>query len=324
MTTYDPNNPWAPPGMAVAPAAPASYGAPPGMAVAPAYATGGEAYGNLDEVQERDFDVMPVEQPYLLRPTKIEPKPTRDQTGMYFAVDFEILQDGYGGQYVGRRVWDNFNVKNKNPATVTIAMRAIKQWLAAAGHDSSGMLTFQRIMALEGVPVWGRLKIEPAKGQWDEKNRIGRFITPKPAADAPPAPPAAVVPGPGAVAPTPPTYAPAPASAAAPPAYAAAAPAAPPTIPTPPTATVPPQTTTTPPPAAAEQPTGVHGYPLPGGAPAAPPAMTPPGIPPTAPASETLPHAPPPGQAQPAPPPAAPAVTPDAPAPGSRPPWVTE
>lgn len=239
-----------------------------------------QSLGDLDQVDERG--VVPLGT-YLLRPFGVQMKTTKAGDGELIEAKFEIAD----GQYRGMQFTDTFNVRNPNPQTVQIALRHIKQWIVAAGQDARGQLTYDRVIALEGHPVWAKVKIESDRsGQYDDKNRVQRFIAPDAAATAaPPAPPAPMH------------------SAAAP------APVAPATAPTQPTQPTVPQPTYSTPPGASVPP------PAPPAQPATQPAAgAPPAVPPAA-----APAAPPPPAT------AAPAAPPQPPAPpaGAPRPWET-
>lgn len=127
--------------------------------------------GNLDHVEASGFDPIPSAN-YELRAVQIELKDTRDLTGKYINVQFEVL----GPNYAGRMIFSKFNVKNRNPQAVEIALGDLKAWLKACGKNATGALRVKEIFGLEGIPFIGRVKIEHDKtGQNDPQNVVKGF-----------------------------------------------------------------------------------------------------------------------------------------------------
>lgn len=131
------------------------------------------SFGNLDNVEATKFDPIPVGI-YELRCTQMEMKDTKSGDGSYLACTFTVQ----GPTHEGRLIFSNFNLINKNQTTVEIALRDIKAWMEACGLPTGGELTMARINALEGKKFQAKVGIEKDKsGQFDDKNRIARFLS---------------------------------------------------------------------------------------------------------------------------------------------------
>jgi hypothetical protein len=231
---------------------------------------------------------------YIAAMEKSELKPTKDGTGSLLACTFGVLD----GQYKGRKVFFNFNLRNANPQAQEIAYKQFSAVCHAIGHLMVGDTA-----ELHNRPLKIRVKVRPADAQYEAANDITAFKNVnEPTGDAPTAPQAApsFMPPPPAAPPqawAPPAAAPAPQAWAPPP--AAMSPAAPPQqqwAPQPPAA--PPAAM---PPAPAQQPSwqppaGAQPQPwaAPAQAPASPPAAAP--VPPMPPANMPPAWAPPPAQ----------------------------
>jgi|GEM_PF-4863327 len=132
--------------------------------------------GNLSSVQESrgSFELLPKGD-YALRAIEIKLencKPTaKDPQGKYIDVQFEITE----GPYEGRRVFQMFNIVNKNPEAVNIALSDIKQWIGATGEAAEGELTIKRIFDLEGRQCVGTLGVQKGKNGYEDKNVIKVF-----------------------------------------------------------------------------------------------------------------------------------------------------
>lgn len=224
---------------------------------------------------------------YVMAMEKSEMKPTKDGVNMMLACTFGILE----GQFKGRKVFFNFNLRHTNPQTVEIAYKQFSAVCHAVGH-----LQVNDSTELHGRPLKIKVKIRPAEGTYAAANDIEAFkhVNDPAAVNGPAGAPAAFTP--------PPVFTPPPAAPQQQWAPPAAAPAGPP-----------------------------PGWQPPAAAPTAPPAWQPPaGVPAQQPwaqppqASQQPPAAPPVAG-----PPMAPAwqppAAPQAAAPGApiQPPWMT-
>lgn len=100
---------------------------------------------------------------YNVQMDESEMKPTQDGTGAYLKVRFSVLD----GQYQGRKVWEQLNLRNNNPQTVEIAQKQ----LSAICH-AVGVLKPAKSEELHGKPLKIRVGQKKAEGGYDAGNRI--------------------------------------------------------------------------------------------------------------------------------------------------------
>lgn len=92
-----------------------------------------------------------------------ELKPTKDGSGMYLEVRFTVLD----GQYAGRKVFHNFNIRNNNAQAVEIAYKD----LSAICH-AVGILQCQDSEQLHGRPLRAKVTLKPSDGTYEARNEI--------------------------------------------------------------------------------------------------------------------------------------------------------
>lgn len=100
---------------------------------------------------------------YNMAMDESEMKPTADGTGAYLKVRFTVLD----GQYQGRKVWEQLNLRNNNPQTVEIAQKQ----LSAICH-AVGVLKPAKSEELHNRPLKIRVGQKKAEGGYDAGNRI--------------------------------------------------------------------------------------------------------------------------------------------------------
>lgn len=76
----------------------------------------------------QDFEPIPAGK-YLAVITESEMKPTKNASGQYLQLTFQILD----GPYKGRYVWARLNLHNPNPTTVQIARQELSSICRAVG-----------------------------------------------------------------------------------------------------------------------------------------------------------------------------------------------
>jgi len=112
---------------------------------------------------------------YAIQCVGIELKATKDGAGSYLSTQFEVL----AGERKGKRIFTNFNIKNRNQQAVDIALRAIKHWVQAAGGTGNEQLTMGLLQGLQGKEVFANIAIQPGKDGYEDSNTIKRFhVTP--------------------------------------------------------------------------------------------------------------------------------------------------
>lgn len=114
------------------------------------------------------FDPIPAGW-YTAQVTESEMKPTKAGDGSYLSITLQIL----GGDFNNRKVFDRFNINNKNPVAVDIAYKQ----LSALCH-AVGILQVQDSQQLHGKPVQIKVSLKPASqdpqtgAQYDAGNEV--------------------------------------------------------------------------------------------------------------------------------------------------------
>jgi hypothetical protein len=109
-------------------------------------------------------------------------RPTKNGLGKYLLVELEVLD----GEYAGRRLYDRINLVNPNPTAQQIA----EQTLAAICH-AVGKVQVISSEELHHIPLTVEIRVEPAKGGYEESNSVKRYSargSAGPATSAVPAP----------------------------------------------------------------------------------------------------------------------------------------
>ena len=122
--------------------------------------------GNYDPIPEGDYTLEAVE---------AEDKVTKDGTGTYINVKFEVK----GGEHDGRLIWNIFNVVNKSEAAQRIGRQQLVAWATACGKpeaDDTDKLIGKKFKATVGI--------EKGTGGYKDSNRIRAFLFDSDAAPA--------------------------------------------------------------------------------------------------------------------------------------------
>ncbi len=82
---------------------------------------------NSVEVEKKTYGTLPKGE-YDVNITNSTVKTTRAGDGEYLSVEFTL-----SGEYEGRKVWQNYNLRNKNDKTVEIAKQQLKSLCDAIG-----------------------------------------------------------------------------------------------------------------------------------------------------------------------------------------------
>jgi hypothetical protein len=120
-----------------------------------------------DEVEDSSYEPVPAGD-YTMRITKSEIKTTKAGNGEYISLQMEILDEG---AYHGRVIYDNLNIVNPNEMAVKIARATLKQICEAVGVKE-----LEDTNELHGTPFIGRVKINPAKGDYDASNGVAKYL----------------------------------------------------------------------------------------------------------------------------------------------------
>ena len=122
------------------------------------------------EYNERgEFEIIPKGTEVTLKATEAEEKKTSAGTGSYIAVEFEITK----GEYVGRKVWQNFNINNPSDKAEKIGREQVAGWARACGKPNA-----QDTDDLLERPFNAKLGIEKGTGGYSDKNKIDSFLLP--------------------------------------------------------------------------------------------------------------------------------------------------
>lgn len=95
-----------------------------------------------------------------------EIKPTKDGNGARLACRLSILD----GQYVNRKIFVGFNIRNANPVAQEIAFKQ----LSALAH-AVGVLQVKDSSQLHGIPLKIRVKVRAASGDYDASNDVTAY-----------------------------------------------------------------------------------------------------------------------------------------------------
>jgi hypothetical protein len=88
---------------------------------------------------------------------------TRAKTGTYAKFTWAILD----GPFANRRIWQNCNLANPNPKAEEIGQRELSAVCHACGKLRPGDSA-----ALHNIPCIIKVKIAPAKGEYEARNEI--------------------------------------------------------------------------------------------------------------------------------------------------------
>lgn len=137
------------------------------------------------QIEERtnSYDPLPAGE-YEMMIVASENRATKAGTGHYLKLEMHVI----GGQYSGRRHWENLNLDNPNPQTVKIAQEQLAKLCMALGIDElndSEDLHDRAFVAEIGID-----KKDPTRNViWGYKSIANDLVKPaaKPAAPARPA-----------------------------------------------------------------------------------------------------------------------------------------
>ena len=122
---------------------------------------------NATEVPEDEgFTLLPAGK-YAAHIIQSDMKDTKAGTGKFLELRIQILDE----PYVGRLIFERFNLINPNATAVKIAQRQLADLCAAVGLDE-----VEDSEELHGVEFVVELKINPAKGDFPESNGAKNFF----------------------------------------------------------------------------------------------------------------------------------------------------
>jgi len=105
--------------------------------------------------------------------TNSEFKSTKNNDGEYLNVEFTITDK----EYTGRKVFQTYNLINKNPTAVNIALQQLKSLLIETGCDEAKLGNLDKQMIIDLIAhkkVGIRVKIQTSPG-YDDKNVVSGY-----------------------------------------------------------------------------------------------------------------------------------------------------
>lgn len=123
---------------------------------------------DLSNIKTNANETLP-EGKYVVNVTNSEIKDTQNGNGKYIKVELTISS----GEHKGRKLWQNFNVQNKNDKAVSIGLSQLKSMLVAANFPTPDKLN--SIADLNGLTVGIKTKIKKDE-QYGDKAEVHYFI----------------------------------------------------------------------------------------------------------------------------------------------------
>jgi hypothetical protein len=96
-----------------------------------------------------------------------EEKPTKDGSGAYIKLTFEVIS----GEHAGKKIFSNYNIRNRNPVAEKIAYEA----LSAICHVT-GVLQFSDTQQLHGIPFKIMVVIRESEG-YAPQNEVKGYLS---------------------------------------------------------------------------------------------------------------------------------------------------
>lgn len=106
---------------------------------------------------------------YTMHCESSELQPTRDNTGVMLKCVFVVID----GEHEGRKVFTNFNVRNKNQMAQQIGIAEFKALCLACGIEFADARNDTSVLLQ--VPFLARVGIEKAREGFDPRNEIKKF-----------------------------------------------------------------------------------------------------------------------------------------------------
>lgn len=131
---------------------------------------------DLSNVEESSFDPIPAGV-YYLNSEDAEVKETKTIGGEYIQVTFTVV----GGEFMGRKLFETFNIKNANQKAVDIGLGQLKRFMRCAGKENFMINT---VSDLCGLTVKAQVIIEE-DDKYGDKNRVKKFLEVKEGEKAP-------------------------------------------------------------------------------------------------------------------------------------------
>jgi len=122
-------------------------------------------FNAAEHAPSQSFEVLPAGE-YVAMISSSEVKATRDGSGSYISLRFDIVD----GQFKGRCIFKMLNIWNQNPKAVEIANGE----LSSICH-ATNVMQLSDTSQLHNRPMLIKVAIRPAQGQYDASNDIKSF-----------------------------------------------------------------------------------------------------------------------------------------------------
>ena len=130
-----------------------------------------EGFDDSTVEASKGFDGSPLPPgEYVLQVEKNEVVPTKDQTGAILKLTYSVVE----GEYENRKVFANFNIRNRSAQAQAIAIGELKALCLATGVDyehvkrDTGLLEFMPFRAMIGM--------EKAQEGYAPRNKVTRYL----------------------------------------------------------------------------------------------------------------------------------------------------
>jgi hypothetical protein len=111
-------------------------------------------------VSDRSFDLLPAGW-YAATITGAESRDTKSGTGKYLRIEFTLADPA------GRKVWNNYNVKNDNPAAESIGRQQLAEVVRAIGKKA-----VRDTDELRGCVLSIKVKVREAANGYEASNEV--------------------------------------------------------------------------------------------------------------------------------------------------------
>ncbi len=124
-----------------------------------------------EDAESMEFTVLPAGW-YPAELVKSELKDTKGKDGKYIALKFRITDnmavDGEEINSLGRFVFTNLNIVNKNETAVKLARSDLKALCAAVGHEGE----LEDTIDLHNIELLIKLSVKDETSEWPARNEI--------------------------------------------------------------------------------------------------------------------------------------------------------
>ncbi len=120
---------------------------------------------DLTEVKDSGFRLLPNGK-YHVIVEEAEVRTTKDGTGEYINVQFEVREAGYNG----KKLFTMFNIKNNNAKAVEIGMQQLKNLITSSGKKELVLTSVSSLLGLQAIAV-----VKSKTDSFGDKNIISYY-----------------------------------------------------------------------------------------------------------------------------------------------------